>query len=537
MAEGQPVVILPENYSRLIGRDAQRTNIMAAKLVADTVRTTLGPKGMDKMLVDAMGDIVITNDGVTILKEMEIEHPAAKMLVEVAKTQEEEVGDGTTTAVVLTGELLKKAEQLLDQEVHPTVIAKGYQDAANKAEEILKSIAIDVDTENREILEKVVKTAMMGKSTSTHPKLFKIVVDAVLQVIEKEDGRVLDLDNIKLVKKVGGSIEETELVKGVIIDKERVNPNMPKKITGAKIALVNAPFEIEKTEIDAQIRIESPDQMEAFLKKEEEMLKNLAEKVKEVGANVLFVQKGIDDVAQYYLAKAGILAVRRVSESDMKVLARATGAKIVTNIDDLTEESLGYAEEVSEEKVAGEGMIFVRECKNPKAVTIFIRGGAEHIIDEVERSIEDALGDLKVVFKTGKVVAGGGSPEMEVAKELRKYASQIGGREQLAVESFAEALESIPRTLAENAGLDPIDIIVSLKAEHESGNVWSGVDIDKGSTGDMYEIGVLEPLSVKVQAIKSAAEAATMILRIDDLIAAKKLNKEEGKGPQQPPMM
>ena len=538
MTNQQPVVFLPENYSRLVGRDAQRTNIMAAKLVADTIRTTLGPRGMDKMLVDSMGDIVITNDGVTILKEMEIEHPAAKMLVEVAKTQEEEVGDGTTTAVILTGELLKRAERLLDQNVHPTILAKGYQMAANKADSILRNIALDVDLNDKEILEKIVRTAMMGKSAANHPKLFKIVVDSVMQVLEEDNGKVVNMDNIKIVKKVGGSIDETELIEGVIIDKERVNSNMPNRIENAKIALVNAAFEIEKTEIDAQIRIDTPDQMEAFIKKEEAMLRALTEKVKDTGANVLFVQKGIEDIAQYFLAKEGILAVRRVSESDMNIISKSTGAKITNNINDLSEENLGFADEVFEKKIGGEGMMFIKGCKNPKAVTIFIRGGAEHIIDEIERSIEDAFGDLKVVLKTGKIVAGGGAPEVEVSKELRNYAMEVGGKEQLAIEDFAESLEAVPRTLAENAGMDPIDVLVNLKSAHQDGKRWSGVNIEGNCVGDMQEIGVLEPLSVKIQAIKSAAEASVMILRIDDLIAAKKLDKGgAGLGGPPPGMM
>jgi thermosome len=532
MSEKQPIVILPESYSRTIGKDAQRMNIMAARMVADTIRTSLGPRGMDKMLVDSLGDIVTTNDGVTILKEMEIEHPAAKLMVEVAKTQEEEVGDGTTTAVILAGELLKKAETLLDQKVHPTVIAKGFTLASDKAEEILNRISISVRQDDVETFKKIVRTAMMSKSSAQHPKLVDVIVDAVMQVLDKEDEQLIfDTDNIKIEKKIGASIDQTELIRGIVIDKERVHPNMSRMVRDAKIALLNASIEIEKTEIDAQIRIESPDQMQAFLAQEESMLKSMADKIKNSGADVLFCEKGIDDIAQHFLAKNGIFAVRRVSESDMKKLSRATGATVVTNIEDINENDLGFASIVEERKVAGEAMTFIEGCKNPKAVTIFIRGGTEHVVDEVERSIDDSLGDLRVVLKNNKVVAGGGSPEMEVAKGLRDYAKQLGGREQLAIEAFADSMEIIPKTLAENAGIDPIDILVELKSQHEKGNQWAGVNIMESNVDDMEEHGVIEPLGVKIQAIRSASETATMILRIDDVIAASKLEKGPGQGP------
>lgn len=534
-ARTQPILILPAGYTRTVGRDAQRMNIMAARIVAETIRTTLGPKGMDKMLVDSLGDITITNDGATILKEMEVEHPAAKMIVEVAKTQEEEVGDGTTTAVVLAGELLKNAEALLDQEVHPTIIANGYKIAAEKAEEILSKIAIKVDEKNEEkYLKKVVETAIRGKASElVSQKLTDILVKAALQVKEERDGKfTIDKDNIKIQKRMGGGTEDTELIDGIVIDKERVHEGMPKVVYNAKIALLDVPLEIEKTEIDAQIRIETPEQMQLFLKQEENMLREMVEKIKKSGANVVFCQKGIDDVAQHFLAKEGIFAVRRVSESDMKRLARATGAKIVSSLDDLSEKDLGFAQIVEEKKIAGEAYTFVMKCKNPKAVTIFIRGGTEHVVDEIERAVDDAIGNMKAVIETRQVVAGGGAPESEVAKELRKFAEKLSGREQLAVRAFADALEIIPRTLAENAGLDPIDILAELRAQHEQGKIWSGVNVNEGKVSDMLKQEVIEPLKIKVQAIKSAAEAAIMILRIDDVIAAGKVKETKPSKPE-----
>jgi len=526
----QPIFILPEGYKRQIGKDAQRTNIMAAKIVAETVRTTLGPKGMDKMLVDSLGDVIITNDGVTILKEMEIEHPAAKMMVEIAETQEEEVGDGTTTAVILAGELLKRAEDLLDKEIHPTIIAHGFEMAAEKAYEILDKIAIKIDPNNEDILEKIVKTAMTGKgSVAIREKLNKIMVKAVNAIAEKSENKItVDIDNIKLEKKTGGGVGDTELIQGITIDKERVHSEMPKTIKDAKIVVLEVPLEVKETDSDTQIRINTPEQLKAFMEEEESQLKKMVEKIKEVGANVVFCQKGIDDVAQHFLAKAGIYACRRVKRSDIEKLAKATGAKIVSNIEDLTENDVGFAGLVEEKKISGEAMTFVRNCKNPKAVTILIRGGTEHVVDEVERAIQDAIGDLSAVLENNKIVAGGGAPEVEIAREIRKFATSLGGREQLAVQAFADAIESIPTTLAENAGLDPIDMLVNLKAAHEDKKVWAGIDVANGKIIDMYEEDVIEPLKVKIQAIKSASEVAIMILRIDDVIAAGKLSKDSG---------
>ncbi len=534
MAEKQQI-ILPENYTRTIGREAQRLNILACRIVAETVRTTLGPKGMDKMLVDSLGDVVITNDGVTILDEMEIEHPAAKMMVEVAKTQEEVVGDGTTTAVVLAGELLKEAEKLIDQGLHPTVIARGYKIAQDKAEEILKEIAINVDVNNKEMLKKIVATAMTGKGSETvRYKLSNLVVDAVLQVAREKDGEVeIDKDDIKIEKRTGGGIDDSKLVKGIILDKEKVHPDMPTEVENARILLLDAPLEVKETEIDAQIRITDPEQLERFIQKEQDMLKEMVEKIKKVNANVVICQKGIDDTAQFFLAKAGIYAVRRVKSSDMEKLAKATGARIITNLDDISEEDLGYAGKVREVKLGGETLTFIEECKNPRAVTLLIRGGTEHVIDEIERAVSDAIGDLIAVIKDKKIVAGGGSPELEVAMKLREYAHTLQGREQLAVRAFADALEVIPRTLAENSGMDSIDTLVKLRALHEKGKVYAGVDaINEKIAEDMRELNVLEPLRVKIQAIKSANEAATMILRIDDVIAAGKLSKEEPNLPK-----
>ena len=512
---GQPIFILPEGTNRSVGRDAQRNNILAGKVLAETVRTTLGPKGMDKMLVDGLGDIVVTNDGVTILKEMDIEHPAAKMLVEVAKTQEDEVGDGTTTAVIIAGELLKKSESLLDQDIHPTIIAMGYRQAAEKAQEILDDIAID--SVDEETLIKVAMTAMTGKGTeAAREPLAKLIVDAVQK--EAEDGAV-DTDNIKIEKKDGAVVEDSTLVEGVIVDKERVHPGMPSEVKDAKIALVNSPLEVKETEVDAEIRITDPAQMQAFIEQEEKMVKDMVDKVAESGANVLFAQKGIDDLAQHYLSKAGILAVRRVKKSDIEKLARATGANVVTNLEDLTADDLGEAGIVEERKVSGEEMIFVEECSVAKSVTLFVRGSTKHIVDEIVRAIEDAIGVVAATVEDDKVVAGGGAPEIAMAKKLKDYADSISGREQLAVNAFAEALEIVPKTLAENAGLDSIDSLVDLRAAHENSAVM-GLDVFTGKVADMKEAGVIEPKRVKKQAIQSASEAAEMILRIDDVIAS-----------------
>lgn len=512
---GQPIFILPEGTNRSVGRDAQRNNILAGKVLAETVRTTLGPKGMDKMLVDGLGDIVVTNDGVTILKEMDIEHPAAKMLVEVAKTQEDEVGDGTTTAVIIAGELLKKSESLLDQDIHPTIIAMGYRQAAEKAQEILDDIAID--SVDEETLIKVAMTAMTGKGTeAAREPLAKLIVDAVQKVAE--DGAV-DTDNIKIEKKDGAVVEDSTLVEGVIVDKERVHPGMPSEVKDAKIALVNSPLEVKETEVDAEIRITDPAQMQAFIEQEEKMVKDMVDKVAESGANVLFAQKGIDDLAQHYLSKAGILAVRRVKKSDIEKLARATGANVVTNLEDLTADDLGEAGIVEERKVSGEEMIFVEECSVAKSVTLFVRGSTKHIVDEIVRAIEDAIGVVAATVEDDKVVAGGGAPEIAMAKKLKDYADSISGREQLAVNAFAEALEIVPKTLAENAGLDSIDSLVDLRAAHENSAVM-GLNVFTGKVADMKEAGVIEPKRVKKQAIQSASEAAEMILRIDDVIAS-----------------
>ncbi|CAD5244272.1 thermosome subunit beta [Thermococcus camini] len=529
---GQPVVILPEGTQRYVGRDAQRLNILAARIIAETVRTTLGPKGMDKMLVDSLGDVVVTNDGATILDRIDLQHPAAKMMVEVAKTQDKEAGDGTTTAVVIAGELLRKAEELLDQNIHPSIIVKGYTMAAEKAQEILEDIAIEVTPDDEETLMKIAMTSITGKNAESHKELFaRLAVDAVRQVAEKKDGKyVVDIDNIKIEKKAGESVEESELVRGVVIDKERVHPRMPKRVENAKIALINEALEVKKTETDAKINITSPDQLMSFLEQEEKMLKEMVDQIAATGANVLFVQKAIDDLAQHYLAKYGILAVRRVKKSDMEKLAKATGAKVVTNVKDLTAEDLGHADLVEERKIAGESMIFVEGCKNPKAVTILIRGGTEHVIDEVERALEDAIKVVKDVMEDGYILPAGGAPEIELAIRLDEYAKQVGGKEALAIENFAEALKIIPKTLAENAGLDTVEMLVKAISEHKNRGRAIGIDVFAGEPADMLAKGIIEPLRVKKQAIKSASEAAIMILRIDDVIAAKISKPEGGQG-------
>lgn len=530
---GQPIFILREGTERSKGREAQNNNIMAAKAVANAVRTTLGPKGMDKMLVDGLGDVVITNDGVTILREMDIEHPAAKMVVEVAKTQDDEVGDGTTTAAVLAGELLKVAEDLLDQDVHSTIIASGYRLAADKASEILKTIERTVTEDDEDLLLKISETAMTGKGAeSSKDKLSKLVVKAVKSVVEVEGGKkVVDIDNIKIDKKVGGSVEDSELIEGIVIDKERVHPNMPKVVKDVKIALISEPVEFKKTEVDAEINITSPDQLQLFLDQEEKMLKNMVDNIINSGANVVVCQKGIDDMAQHYLSKAGILAVRRVKKSDMEKLSRASGGAVVTNIDEIAESDLGHADLAEEKKIGGDSMLFITGCKNPKAVSLVIRGGTEHVVDSLERALEDALRVVGVVIEDEKLVAGGGSPEVELSLRLSEYAATLKGREQLAVTKFANALEVIPRTLAENAGLDPIDMMVELKSQHEKGNKNAGLDVYTGDVINMMDKGVVEPLRVKTQAINSATESAVMILRIDDVIAS------TGGGGEMPPEM
>ena len=530
----QPIFILPEGSQRTTGKNAQRNNIAAAKMVAEIVRTTLGPKGMDKMLVDTLGDVTVTNDGVTILEEMNIEHPSAKMIVEVAKTQENEVGDGTTTAVVLAGELLKNAEELLDQEVHPTVIAKGYRLAAEKAQELLKKMAVNVGEKDNDLLKKIAVTAMTGKGAESSKELLAdLTVSAVKQVIEEETGSIiLDKDNIKLEKKVGGSVESTELVQGLVLDKEKVHSGMPRVVKNAMITLVDSAIEIKDTEIDAKIQITDPKMLQNFIDQEEKMLKAMVDKIIQSGATVLFCQKGIDDIAQHYLAKAGIYAARRVKKSDMEALTKATGAKIITNLDDLSPEDLGKAGVVEEAKVGDEEMTYVKECKNPKSVTVLIRGGTEHVVDEVKRAIEDGIGDVISALKTGEVVAGAGSPEMELAKGLSKFAKSLSGREQLAVQAFTKSMEIIPRTLAENAGLDPIDVLTDLNAAHAKGITWAGVDVFTGKVVDAWRKGVIEPLKIKTQAVSAASEVAEMILRIDDVIAG---GSSGGGAPEMPP--
>ena len=530
MAQGQQIFILPEGALRTTGRDAQRNNIAAAKAVAETVRSTLGPRGMDKMLVDDMGDIVITNDGATIVEEMNVEHPAAKMVVEVAKTQDEEVGDGTTTAVVLTGELLSNAEKLLDQGIHPSIIVRGYRMASEKADEILKTIGKEVTLKDEKLLIQIAQTAMTGKgSEAAKDKLSDLAVRAIKQVSETVDGKIkVDLDNVKVEKKEGGSISDSELIQGLIIDKERCSGNMPKMVKNAKIALIDAAIEVKSTETEAKIQITDPSQMQAFLTQEENMIKDMVDRIVKSGATVVFTQKGIDDLAQHYLAKAGIFAARRVKKSDMDKLAKATGATVQTNLKDLSSKDLGFAGEVEEVKIAKNEMTFVRGCKNPKAVSILIRGGTEHVVDEVERAMTDALGGVAAALEVGKVVAGGGAAEIELARQIRKYSGSVGGREQLAIDAFADSVEIIPRTLAESAGMDAIDTLVKLRSEHDKGKDTLGVMVLECTTGDMLKAGIIEPLKIKTQAVKSASEAAQLILRIDDVIASR-------KGPGMPP--
>jgi thermosome len=521
---GQPVLILKEGTTRSRGKEAQRNNIMAAQVIGEVLKTTLGPRGMDKMLVDSLGDITITNDGAAILKEIDVEHPAAKMMVEIAKTQDDMVGDGTTTAVVLASELLKKAEELLDQNIHPIILVSGYRKASQKAIEVMNKIAIPLDVNDRKTLLKVALTSMSSKSVgSAREHLAEISIDAVKQIAEKRgDKTIADIDNIQLVKKTGKSLLETQLIRGIIIDKEVVNPGMPKTKENAKILLLDIALEIEKTEMSAEIRIKDPSQMKAFLDQENDMMENMVTKVKASGADIVFCQKGIDDMVQHYLAKAGIMAARRVKESDMEKLARATGGRIISDLDDLKPADLGLAGLVDERKIGDDKMIFVEKCKDPHSVAILIRAGLERMVDEAERAIIDSLSVVSDVIENNKIVAGGGAVEIEVAKELRKYATKVGGREQLAVEAFADAVEVIPRTLAENAGLQPIDILVELRSKHdapEGKNI--GINVFTGKLQNSVEEGVIEPLVVKEQAIKSAAESAAMILRIDDVITAK----------------
>jgi archaeal chaperonin len=535
MAGNTPILVLREGTKREKGRGALNNNIQAAKAIADAVRSTLGPRGLDKMLVDSMGDVVVTNDGVTILKEMDVEHPAAKMLVEVAKTQDQEAGDGTTTAVVLTGELLKRAEGLIEQNIHPTIISQGYRLASTKALEILKAVSEPVAPGDHDKLLQIAVTSMASKSVSfNRDALGEIAVKAVTAVAEKKgEGHYVDLDNVQLIKKQGGQISDTSLIEGVIVDKEKVHSGMPSRVENPKIALLDAALEIKKTEIDAKIEINDPNQLNAFLQEEENMLKRMVEQVKKSGANVVLCQKGIDDLAQHYLAKEGIYAVRRVKKSDMEKLAKATGANIVSKVSELTPQDVGSAGLVEERKIGEDALTFVTGAKKARAVSILIRGGTEHVIDEIERSLDDALNVVAVAVEDGRFVYGGGATAAELALQLRDEAAKIGGREQIAFESFAEALETIPRTLAENAGLDPIDIIIELRKAHKSGHKTSGVNIATGKVGDMTSQHVIEPIRVGRQAIESATDAAVMILRIDDVIASKS-NPPPSGGPGGP---
>ena len=532
-----PVLVLKESALQQKGRDAQKNNIAAAKLVAELVKTSLGPRGLDKMLVDSLGDVTITNDGATILKEIDTQHPAAKMMVEISKTIDTEVGDGTTSSVVFAGALLEKAEKLLEKDVHSTVIIDGYQAASEKALELLAELAKTVKPDDRESLIKIAKTSMQSKLISEDSApLSKLVVDAILKIAEKNgDKHSVDLDNLKVEKKAGGSIDDTSLVNGIILDKEIVHSGMPTKVEEAKIALVNAALEVEKTEMSAEIRISDPTQMQQFLEEENQMLKSMVDKIHKIGANVLICQKGIDDIAQHYLSKHGVLAVRRVKESDMTKLAKATGGRISTNLDDISASDLGSAEIVQQKKVESDKWVFIEGCTNPRSVTVLIRGGSQRVVDEVDRSIHDALMVVKDVVEKPSIVAGGGSPEAYLSTELNEWASNSEGREQLAIKQYAEAFESIPLTIAENAGMDPIDTIITLRANQSSGKQTMGINAKESKIGNMFSLDIVEPLVVKEQIIKSATEAACMILRIDDVIAVSG-GPSAGGPPGMPPM-
>ena len=526
-----PALILKEGTSRTVGEEARRTNILAARIIAETLASSLGPRGMDKLLVDAFGSATITGDGATILKEMDVQHPAAKMLVEVAKAQDEEVGDGTTSVVVLAGELLKNAGELLDENIHSTLVISGFKKALEEALKTVDEIAVKVDPLDKQVLKQVAATALASKVVAEFRDfLAELAVEAALNVVQKtSDGKFkVDLNDIKVEKKKGESIEDTELVKGIVLDKEVVHPDMPKRIENAKIALLDTPLEIEKPEWSAKIRVTSPEQLKAFLEQEAEILKKMVDKIASIGTNVVITQKGIDDLAQHYLAKKGIMAIRRVKRSDIERLAKATGAKIITNIEDLTEKDLGTAGMVEERKIGEDKMVFIEKCPNPRAVTILVRGGAEHIVDEVERAVHDALCVVRNVIEEPKILAGGGAPEIEIARRLREFATTLGSKEQLAVLKYAEALESIPAILAHNAGMEPIDAVVELRNRHEKGEVWAGVDVLNSRIADMFKANVIEPSRVVKQKLKSATEAAEMILRIDDIIAAAP-PKEKGK--------
>jgi thermosome len=525
-----PVLVLKEGSNRSRGREAQHANIMAAKIVAESVRSALGPKGMDKMLVDSFGDVTVTSDGRTILDEMDIQHPAAKMLVEVSKTQDNEAGDGTTSAVIIAGELLNRAEELIDKNVHPTIVIDGYRKAADKALETLEKIAIKIDPNSSEYLKKAAMTSMASKLIADYKEFFAdLAVKAMIEVTEKE-GKTwkVDVDDVKVEKKTGESLGETSLINGIVLDKEVVHSGMPKRMEKAKIALLDASLEIEKPEFDAKLNIETPDQIEAFLDQEEVMLKAMAEKITKTGANVVICQKGIDDMAQHFLARKGVLAVRRAKKSDMEKLAKATGGQIVTKLDDITPADLGYAALVEERRIGDDKMTFIEGCKNPQAVTILIRGSSERFTAEAERSLHDALCVVRDIIEEPRVVAGGGAPELEMSNVIRKYAETLPGKEQLAIKIFAEALETIAATLAENAGLQPIDVISELRSRHDMGETWAGIDVREGKVQDMSKKGVFEPLTVKKQIIKSANDAASMILKIDDVIAAGKMKTPPG---------
>ncbi|VVC00335.1 Thermosome subunit [uncultured archaeon] len=529
----QQVIFLPEGTKRTRGRDAQRINILVARAVASAVKSTLGPKGMDKMIVDDLGDVTISNDGATILGEMSIDHPAGKMMVEIAKTQDDEVGDGTTTVVIIAGGLLEKAEKLLNDEIHPSIIVKGYKLAAAKAKEIFENMSEDISVSDKQSLKEIAITSMTGKSAEGADELAELVMKAITQIAVQEGGKVtIDLDDVKVEKKVGGSIMDSQLIDGIVLDKEVVHSGMPKKVENAKIALVDAAMEIKSPETDTKVQISDPDQLQAFLDQEEAMLRRMVESVKKAGATVVVCQKGIDDIAQHYLAKEGVMAVRRAKKSDLDALAKATGAKVVSRINELTAADLGKAKVVEERKIAGDNMVFVEGCKNPKSVSLLVRGGSEHVVDEAERAVKDAIGSVSAAIRVGKVVYGGDASEAEAAAKLRDYAKTVGGREQLAVEAFAEALEIIPRTLAETAGMDPIDTIVALRSKHSSKEgKWIGVNVYTSKLEDMKKNKVTEPLKVKTQAITSGSEVAEMLLRIDDIIAG----SGKGKGPPMPP--
>jgi len=535
-AGGVPVLILKEGATQTKGRDAQKNNITAAKLIAEVVASSLGPRGMDKMLVDSLGDVTITNDGATILKEIDVQHPAAKMMVEISKATDNEVGDGTTSVVVLAGALIEKAEELISKDVHPTIIVDGYRKSAIKAIEILSNLAQKIDGGDKSQLVRIARTSMQTKLVSKESnELAELVVNAAIQVSEKFDSKYkVDIEDVKVEKKAGGSLRDTKLIKGIVLDKEVVHGGMPKRVEKAKIALINSALEIEKTEFDAKINISSPDQMKMFLEEENKMLMTMVDKINKSGANVVICQKGIDDIAQHYMAKANILAVRRVKESDMTKLSRATGARIVSNLDDLSSKDLGLADLVEERKVETDKWVFVEGCRHPKSVTILIRGGSQRVVDEAERSIHDALMVSKDVLERPAIVAGGGSPESYTAGKLREWSNSLSGREQLAAEKFAESLEVIPLRLAENAGMDPIDTLTELRSKQLKGSKWSGIDVRNGKVTDMSKLDIVEPLSVKEQIIKSATEVASMILRIDDVIASSKSGGPPGGGGMPP---